>query len=80
MTWTASEVSRWRWRSTAPAGEWSSIAVASVRDDGLYHVAVLDHREGTGWLAEEVHRLYVAHHPNVIMCDPRSPAAMLYRN
>lgn len=60
---------------SSPAGEWSSIAVASVRDDDLYHVAVLAHREGTGWLAKEVHRLYVAHHPNVIMCDPRSPAA-----
>jgi phage terminase large subunit-like protein len=60
---------------SSPAGEYSSIAVASIRDDGLYHVAVLAHREGTGWLAKEVHRLYVAHHPNVIMCDPRSPAA-----
>jgi phage terminase large subunit-like protein len=35
---------------SSPVGEWSSIAVASVRDDGLYHVAVLAHREGTGWL------------------------------
>ncbi len=60
---------------SSPGGESSSIAVASVRDDGLYHVAVLDHREGTGWLAKEVHRIYVAHHPNVVMCDPRSPAA-----
>ncbi len=59
---------------SAPAGEWSSIAVASIRDDGLYHVAVMAHREGTGWLAQEVHRLYVAHHPNVVICDPRSPA------
>lgn len=35
---------------SSPAGEWSSISVASVRDDGCFHVAVLDHREGTdGW-------------------------------
>jgi hypothetical protein len=60
---------------SSPAGEWSSISFVSIRDDGKFHTAVMAHREGTGWLAEEVHRLYVAYRPNVIIYDPRSPAA-----
>lgn len=56
---------------SAPDGAWSSIAAASVRDDGLLHVELLDRQPGTGWLAAEVKRLHDAHKPYVVVCDGR---------
>jgi hypothetical protein len=34
-----------------PDRTWASVAVAGERDDGLFQVAVVDHRRGTSWVA-----------------------------
>jgi hypothetical protein len=61
---------------SSPDGKWSSIAAASIREDGLYHVGLLDYGKGTGWITSAVKKLYTEHHPNVVVCDPNSPAAL----
>ena len=60
---------------SAPDGSSSSIAVASVRDDGLLHVELVAREPGTGWLPAEVARLAEAHRPTVVACDGRGPHA-----
>ncbi len=60
---------------STPNGSASSIGVASKRDDGLFHVELVAHEAGTGWLGSEVTRLARAHKPEGVLVDPRSPAA-----
>ena len=59
---------------STPDGSSSAIAVASKRADGKFHVEVIGHARGTGWLAQEVTRLAEAHHPDAVLVDPRTPA------
>ena len=60
---------------SAPDGSSSSIAVASVREDGLLHVELVAREPGTGWLAAEVKRLTDAHGPYAVACDGKGPHA-----
>lgn len=53
----------------------ASIAIAGHRADGLEHVEIVEHREGTGWLVDRVVELEQKHSPEVIACDGRGPAA-----
>jgi hypothetical protein len=53
------------------------ICVAGDRDDSLYHLEVIDHRPGTGWLPTRLKALDDRHRPACIVYDERSPAASL---
>jgi hypothetical protein len=58
-----------------PDGSASSIAVASTRDDGLAHVELVAHEQGTGWLVAEVARIAREHKADRVLVDPRTPAS-----
>jgi hypothetical protein len=55
----------------------SAIAAAGRREDGLWHVEVVDHRPGTGWLPERLAELAGRHHALSISCDKVGPAAAM---
>jgi hypothetical protein len=55
----------------------ASIGVAGRRDDGVFHVEVVDHRKGTGWVAERIAELVSRHEPIAVVCDSVGPAASL---
>jgi phage terminase large subunit-like protein len=55
----------------------SAIAVAGRREDGLLHVEVVDHRAGTGWVAERLAELVNRHKPSGVFIDPAGPAGSL---
>ena len=55
----------------------SSICAAGIREDGLVHVEVVAHRQGTGWLAERLEQLRAEHAPLDVLCDGQGPAAAL---
>lgn len=55
----------------------TAIVVAGVRDDGLFHVEVVDQRKGTGWVADRIAELNARHHPKKWVCDNIGPAASL---
>jgi hypothetical protein len=69
-----------------PGGTHASIGVAGVREDGLGHVEVVDHRRGTGWIVgrlagdpddpEDV-GIVGRHGPVALVIDPGSPAGFL---
>jgi hypothetical protein len=59
----------------SPDGRHAAIAVGGHRTDGLEHVEIVEHREGTGWLVDRLVELDDRHRPEVIACDGRSPAA-----
>ncbi|MFD3654341.1 terminase [Streptomyces sp. NPDC058620] len=57
---------------------WSSIGMASVRDDGLVHLEVLDRRAGTAWVVPAITRLAELWNPLVVaVAGSGSPAASL---
>jgi len=60
-----------------PSREWSSVCVASRRDDGRLHVEVAAHGKGVSWVVPWlVERL--AAHPNIgVVLDPSGPAGTL---
>jgi hypothetical protein len=55
----------------------AAIGVAGRRDDGLSHVEVIEHRRGTGWVAQRLAELALRHEPAAILYDKASPAASL---
>lgn len=55
----------------------SAIGAASLRADGMWHIEVIDHRPGTGWVASRLKQLQDDHHPLAIKYDEGSPAAAL---
>lgn len=55
----------------------SSISVAGVRPDGLWHVEVLERRAGTGWLGTRLVELTGKHESVAVMYAGASPAASL---
>jgi hypothetical protein len=66
---------------------WSSICSAGIRADGLPHVEVVDHRQGTGWVAGRLAELVERWGPPgkgpdgklvpLVVCDPKGPAGGL---
>lgn len=60
-----------------PEGGVVSIAVAGKRSDGLWHVELVDHREGTDWVAGRVAELVSKHKPYGVWLDPSSTAGSL---
>jgi len=55
----------------------SAICAAGRRPDGLVHVEVVDHRRGTGWVADRMAELRERHKPTAVLCDSKGPAASL---
>jgi len=55
----------------------SAIAIAGRREDGASHIEVVDHRPGTGWLAERMAELVRKHRPSAVLCDAAGPAGSL---
>lgn len=53
------------------------IAVAGLREDGLPHVEVVEHRAGTGWMVDRLLELAKKHNPSAVACDAGGPAASL---
>ncbi|RKT49351.1 terminase large subunit domain-containing protein [Saccharothrix australiensis] len=60
-----------------PDRRWACIAVYSVRDDGLEHVEVIDHREGTNWVPARLRQLKARYNPVAIAVDAKGPAGAL---
>lgn len=60
-----------------PSRSHAAIAAAGRRPDGRFHVEVVDHRPGTGWVTDRLLELNTSHSPAVIGCDGASPAAAL---
>lgn len=54
-----------------------AIGMAGLRSDGKYHIEVIEHRKGTGWMPDLLAKLDERHRPSSIICDLRSPAASL---
>jgi hypothetical protein len=55
----------------------AAIGAAGRRADGKWHVEVIDHRPGTGWVAPRMKELRDNHDVTLIACDGKSPAAAL---
>lgn len=61
----------------APDRSRGAIGVAGRRDDGRFHVEVVDHRHGTGWMAERAAELVENHSPAAVILDAGGPGASL---
>jgi hypothetical protein len=60
-----------------PDRRWASIAAAGRRADGLTHIELVDHRPGTGWVADRLAELVERHNPVSVVVDPGSAAGAL---
>lgn len=60
-----------------PDRSWAAIAAAGPREDGLAHIEVVDHRRGTGWVAQRVADLLVKHPALGVVVDLKGPAGSL---
>lgn len=69
-----------------PGGTHAAIGVAGVREDGLGHVEVVDHRRGTGWVVDRIagkadddadEGLVGRWGPVAVVIDPGGPAGFL---
>ena len=67
----------WFALDVSPDRATASISVAGRRDDGLYHVEVVDRRRGTGWLVQRCVELAEKHDPDGFVCDAIGPVASL---
>jgi hypothetical protein len=54
-----------------------SIAIAGHRTDGKFHVEVVEHKDGTGWIAPWIAHRWHTLRPVVICCDKSGPAGSL---
>jgi hypothetical protein len=55
----------------------SAIGVAAPRADQKTHAEVVEHRRGTGWVADRIVELVWAHRPAAVVLDASGPAATL---
>lgn len=58
----------------SPLRESASIAIYSVRPDGIGHVEVIEHRSGTSWLVDRIAQLKERYKPIAIALDAKGPA------
>ncbi len=64
----------------APDRATAAIAAGGRRPDGLFHVEIVQHRRGTGWIVPELERLVDRWRPLAVLCDPAGPAgSLIYR-
>ncbi|HTU15645.1 MAG TPA: terminase family protein [Solirubrobacterales bacterium] len=62
---------------TTPDRYMTAIAAAGKREDDLWHVEVIRHKRGSGWLAADLAELVKAHKPSGVGADKGSPAGVL---
>ena len=55
-----------------PGGRKSAVGIAGLRPDGLMHVEVTDHRDGTAWVVPRIAELHAKHSPCDVVIDPSS--------
>lgn len=60
-----------------PDRSMAAIAMAGLREDGHLHVEVVDHRRGTGWIADRLSELTGSHDSLGVCCDGAGPAGAL---
>ncbi len=60
-----------------PDRSYAAIATCGTRGDGMEHVEVVEHRRGTGWVAERLVELKRDHKPHGIFVDAGGPAGSL---
>lgn len=60
-----------------PDRAFASVAAAGRREDGLAHVEVVEHRQGTDWLPARLLELEARHQPAAVLCDRSGPVASL---
>ena len=60
-----------------PSRERAAIGAAGQREDGLPHVEVVEHGQGTGWVVDRMTELVAKHRPRAVVVDGRSAAASL---
>jgi hypothetical protein len=60
-----------------PGGTHTAIGMAGLREDGLGHGELIDHRRGTGWVVERAVELKERWAPLPFVVDPRGPAGFL---
>lgn len=64
--------------SVTPKRDFAAVALAGVRADGLFHITVVEHRAGTGWVARTVADLVAATGATAVACQGGSaPSATL---
>lgn len=61
----------------SPDRSMSTIAVAGRRADGLMHVELVEHRQGTGWVVARLMELAQTWSPVALVLDPAGPAGSL---
>jgi hypothetical protein len=57
--------------------QWCTITAAGRRADGLFHVTVVDRRQGTGWVIPRLIELVEKWRPIAVVIDKGSPAGSL---
>lgn len=62
---------------TTPDHGWTSIVAFGEREGGGLHAEVVEHREGTAWVADRVVELNDRHSPCAIALDGAGPAGVL---
>jgi hypothetical protein len=64
----------------APDRASSAVAAAGRRPDGLWHLEVVDHRRGTGWVVPRLLELRERWDPIAVAADAAGPAgSLVYR-
>lgn len=60
-----------------PGQAWATLAAAGQRQDGLWHIGVVEHARGIGWIVEKC-KHYLLQHPGAqLVVDPRADLADL---
>ena len=60
--------------SVGPGSVWASLGYSAIRNDGLLHVEVARHEQGTSWVVDACKRAH-ADTGRPIVVDPKSPTA-----
>lgn len=55
----------------------AAIGVAGLRSDGLCHIEIVEHKDGTRWLPDRLAELVERHDAAPVIFDEKSPAAAL---
>ncbi|MCU1490420.1 MAG: hypothetical protein JWM85_1825, partial [Acidimicrobiaceae bacterium] len=60
-----------------PGQAWATISAAGEREDGLYHVGVVEHARGTGWIVQSVKDWLERVPGSQLIIDPRADLGAL---
>lgn len=61
----------------APSGAFTSIGIASRREDERVHIELAENRPGTSWVIDRIKDLVANHKPVAVALNPSSPAGAL---